>query len=206
MHYTVWPSCRILPHFRFLLHDFLRCRAGHCFRNRRSTLFSCPLNDLFSTQGLIEYEVYETVDVTEQCWERRQHEGGSMESLPAAARRVKQWVKKRSTREIFTNFYLSKLPEFFLHHQIEQVSLSFDYTELLLKFHRGFALSPQAQHDIYKIYIQLVTSTSYFLVLLIDFAENYTHIAQVNFFVPEELLWYFLYRAFQFICPSRYRS
>ena len=129
-----------------------------------------------------------------------------MESLPAAARRVKQWVKKRSTRETFTNFYLSKLPEFFLHHQIEQVSLSFDYTELLLKFHRGFALSPQAQHDIYKIFIQLVTSTSYFLVLLIDFAENYTHIAQVNFLVPEELLWYFLYRAFQFIFPARDRS
>jgi len=80
------------------------------------------------------------------------------------------------------------------------ITLNFcsNFTEVLHYLHR---------HNMtYKIYIQLVTSTSYFLVLLIDFAENYTHIAQVNFFVPEELLWYFLYRAFQFICPSRYRS
>ena len=46
-----------------------------------------------------------------------------MQSLPAAARRVKQWVKKRVTLNEFTTFYLSKLQSLFVHHQIEQVFL-----------------------------------------------------------------------------------
>ena len=38
----------------------------------------------------------------------------------------------------------------------------------------------QAQHDAYKIFIQLVTSNCYITTFLFDFAENYSHIAQVQ--------------------------
>ena len=168
---------------RFFITAFLRCRNANCFSKRRGTLFSCPQHNLFSNQGLIEYEVYATVDVTEHCWEQRQIQGGTMQSIPAAARRVKQWVKKRTNKQAFTTYYLSKLPEFFLHYQIEQVFLLVWYililfAECMQKFVSFFS---QAQRDAYKIFIQLVQPLSYSINLLVDFAENYTHIAQVSF-------------------------
>ena len=116
---------------RLFITAFLRCRNANCFSKRRGTLFSCPQHNLFSKQGLIEYEVYETVDVSEHCWEQRQIQGGTMQSIPAAARRVKQWVKKRTNKQAFTTYYLSKLPEFFLHYQIEQVFLLVRYIPIL---------------------------------------------------------------------------
>ena len=47
----------------------------------------------------MENEVYENIDVTELAWEQRKIHGIAMESLPAAARRVNQWVKKRSSKK-----------------------------------------------------------------------------------------------------------
>ena len=79
-------------------------------------------SDMFSTASFVEYEVWEKVDVTDQVWESRTIQGIPMQSLPAAARRVNQWVKKRASKKDFTNLYLSKLQSYFLHHQIEQVS------------------------------------------------------------------------------------
>ena len=99
----------------------VRCGHENCFSKRRGSLFACPRNNFFSEQGVIEFDVWETLDVTEQMWENRQQLGRPMQSLPAAARRVKQWVKKQSTKATFVSLYLSKLPSFFLHHQIEQV-------------------------------------------------------------------------------------
>ena len=64
---------------------------------------------MFSTTTIVEYEVYEKVDVTEQAWERRAVQGVAMQSLPAAARRVNQWVKKRVSLNGLTTFYFSKL-------------------------------------------------------------------------------------------------
>ena len=99
----------------------VRCADDNCFSKKRGSLFACPRNNFFSDQGSIEYEVWETLDVTEQMWDNREQLGRPMQSLPAAARRVKQWVKKRTTKAAFISLYLSKLPSFFLHHQIEQV-------------------------------------------------------------------------------------
>ena len=106
-----------------------------------------------------------------------------MQSLPAAARRVNQWVKKRVILNEFTTFYLSKLQSFFLHHQMDQVFLpplhillASCVTFLFVVYVRN----AQAQHDAYKIFIQLVQSNSYVATFLFDFAENYGHIAQVN--------------------------
>ena len=50
-------------------------RCNTCFSNRRGTLFACPRNDLFSEQGLVEYECWERVDVTEQMWDKQQLQG-----------------------------------------------------------------------------------------------------------------------------------
>ena len=106
-----------------------------------------------------------------------------MQSLPAAARRVNQWVKKRVTLNEFTTFYLPKLQSFFLHHQIEQVFLP--PLHILLASRVSFLLvvyvrNAQAQHDAFKIFIQFVQSNSYVATFSFDFAENYGHIAQVN--------------------------
>ena len=89
---------------------------------QKAGLFIClSKKQFFDDQGFIQYEVWETIDVTEQMWDNREQLGRPMQSLPAAARRVKQWVKKQTTKAAFIALYLSKLPSFFLHHQIEQV-------------------------------------------------------------------------------------
>ena len=62
---------------------------------------------MFSKTTIVEYEVYEKVDVMEQAWERRAIQGVAMQSLPAAARRVNQWVKKRVSTKEFTSYFLS---------------------------------------------------------------------------------------------------
>ena len=78
---------------------------------------------MYSTTSLVDYEVWEKVDITEQAWEQRELTGTAMESLPAAARRVNQWVRKRTSKKEFTLLYLSKLQSYFLHRQIEQVAI-----------------------------------------------------------------------------------
>jgi len=52
---------------------------------------------MYSTTSLVDYEVWEEVDITGQAWEHREITGTAMESLPAAARRVNQWVRKRTS-------------------------------------------------------------------------------------------------------------
>ena len=52
---------------------------------------------------MVEYEAYEKFVATEQAWE---HLGVQMQSLPAAARRVNQWVKKRISINEFTTLSL----------------------------------------------------------------------------------------------------
>ena len=135
---------------------------------------------MYSTTSFIDYEVYEKVDVTELAWEQRQHQGIAMESLPAAAKRVKQWVKKRLSKKDFTKFYLSKLQSFFLCHQIEQVPLPQRRVQSCIS-NSSFPLvsysSFQAQHDASQIFIQLVTSACFITTFLSDFKENYGHIA-----------------------------
>jgi len=112
----------ILNHtFLSLLFFFSRCPQQNCFQYRRGTLFSCPKSDMYSTTSFVDYEVWEKVDITELAWEHREMTGTAMESLPAAARRVNQWVRKRTSKRDFTLLYLSKLQSYFLHRQIEQV-------------------------------------------------------------------------------------
>ena len=74
----------------FVAIHFPRCAQQHCFKYRQGTLFSCPPSDMYSTTTLVEYEAHEKINVTEQAWERRAVLGVEMQSLPAAARRVKQ--------------------------------------------------------------------------------------------------------------------
>ena len=100
-----------------------------------------------------------------------------MQSVPAAARRVKQWVKKRTSREAFTFHYLSKLPEFFLHRQIEQVAFLYSFRNLSHMSTKHYSFCSQAQHDVYKIFIELVQPASYSINLLVhvDFDKLHSH-------------------------------
>ena len=75
---------------------------------------------MYSTTSFVDYDVNEKVDVTELAWEQREIQGIAMESLPATAGCVNQWVKKHASKRDFTVFYLSKLQSFSLHRQIEQ--------------------------------------------------------------------------------------
>ena len=52
-----------------------RCNHNNCFSKRQGSLFACPKNDLFSEQGLVEYECWERIDVTEQMWNQQQLQG-----------------------------------------------------------------------------------------------------------------------------------
>ena len=58
-----------------------RCNHNNCFSKRQGSLFACPKNDLFSEQGLVEYECWERVDVTEQMWNQQQLQGAFFISL-----------------------------------------------------------------------------------------------------------------------------
>ena len=171
-----------LPFSNILVLSF-RCAQQNCFKYRRGTLFSCPKSDMFLTKSFVEYKVWEKVDVTEQVWESGTIQSIPMQSLPAAARRVNQWVKKHASKKDFTNLYLSKLQSYFLHHQIEQVWFPSSTMPPVSVCFFTAAISThflQAQHDPYKIFIQLVTSNLYITTFLFDFAENYGHIAQVR--------------------------
>ena len=67
-------------HFVMFLSQFLTflsstylCSLSRCnnhYSSWRGTLFACvcPRNNLFSEQGLVEYECWEWVDMTEQMW------------------------------------------------------------------------------------------------------------------------------------------
>ena len=105
-------------------------RCNTCFRNRRGTLFACPrLNRCgINSSCKVSYcNVVQYIHLPSQTFPHFNPltlsliSGVTLQSLPAAARRVKQWVKKKTTKQIFTALYLSKLPSFFLHRQIEQV-------------------------------------------------------------------------------------
>ena len=53
----------------------IRCNHENCFSKRQGSLFTCPRNDMFSEQGLVEYECWEHVDVIKQMWNQQQVQG-----------------------------------------------------------------------------------------------------------------------------------
>ena len=56
----------------YLFRPVIRCNHENCFSKRQGSLFTCPRNDMFSEQGLVEYVCWERVDVTEQIWNQQQ--------------------------------------------------------------------------------------------------------------------------------------
>ena len=79
--------------------------------------------------------------------------------------------------------YLSKLQSFFLHHQIEQVFLPLPHILIasrVLSLFIVYVCNAHAQHDAYKIFIQLVQSNSSISTFFFNFDKNYGHIAQVH--------------------------
>ena len=59
----------------YLSRPVIRCNHQNCFSKRQGSLFTCSKNDMFSEQGLVEYECWERVDVTEQMWNQQQVQG-----------------------------------------------------------------------------------------------------------------------------------
>ena len=77
--------------------------------------------------------------------------------IPANPNRDFQWVKVNESRLKLCKRIFQMMPQFFHHHQIDL-----------------------AQRDGLKINLTQITPESLLLILLVDYSENYTHLAQVQ--------------------------
>ena len=80
-----------------------------------------------------------------------------MPGIPANPNRDFQWLKVKESKRQLCKRIFQMMPHFFHHHQIDL-----------------------AQRDGLKINLTQITSESFLLLLVADYAENYTHLAQVH--------------------------
>ena len=151
-----------------------------CHENKSGTIFECPSSHLLSDTDEIEFEVYSEVDLTRQslsaCATGTTMKGTRYlillfllvhlqftapfsfhSGIPANPVRDFQWIKIKQTKLNFCKRIFQMMPQFFHHHQIDL-----------------------AQRDGLKINLTQITSESFLLLLIADYAENYTHLAQVH--------------------------
>ena len=89
--------------------------------------------------------------------------------IPANPNRDFQWLKVKESKRQLCKRMFQMMPHFFHHHQIDL-----------------------AQRDGLKINLSQITSESFLLLLIADYAENYTHLAQVTLtivYIP--IIWFF---------------
>ena len=61
-----------------------------CHSNQLGTVFTCPLSRLLADEGEVEYEVYESVDLTEKS-ARESATGNVMFGIPSNPKRDFDW-------------------------------------------------------------------------------------------------------------------
>ena len=131
-----------------------------CHSNQLGTVFACPVSRLLADEGEVEYEVYESVDLTEKS-ARESATGNVMFGIPSNPKRDFDWQKIQSSKLQFCLRLFANMPQFFHHHQIDV-----------------------AQRDGVRILLSMINADSYILHLAIDYAQNYAHISQVRVLFP----------------------
>ena len=161
---------------------FVFARCVLCHENKSGTIFECPSSGLLANTDEIEFEVYSEVDLTRQslsaCATGTTMKGTlsylipffllvhmqikytcSFDSgIPSNPNRDFQWVKIKQSKLNLCKRIFQIMPQFFHHHQIDL-----------------------AQRDGLKINFSQISPESLLLILIADYAENYTHLAQVPY-------------------------